>query len=156
MLLFATSVFPLLLMGIAEFGFLDRFKSGYVDDSAQTRIEIYRVFEFVSWRDIILGTDILKIRKIAQEFYEIELIESAIVFFVFDFGLIGTVLFALLFFWLMWRLARYSHPVIGLGLMVFVGLALTNNTLSTKVPSTFACLVLAMALSAAHRRGVGR
>ena len=153
MLLFATTAFPLLLMVFSELGFLDRFKSGYVDDSAQTRIEIYRVFEFVSWRDIVMGTDILEIRRIARDMLNIELIESAIVFFVFDFGLIGTILFALLFLWLLWRLARHSHPVVGLGLLVFVGLALTNNTLSTKVPSTFTCLFLAMALAAAHRGG---
>lgn len=147
----AAVVLPLALFAASELGLLDRFRSGYVDDSAQTRIDIYRVFGFVGWRDILFGTDILFIRKIANEMLGIELIESAIIFFVFDFGAIGAVAFAGLLAWLLWRVARQSHPVVAIGLLVFLALALTNNTLSTKVPSTFFALVTAVALSGFHR-----
>lgn len=150
MIVFATTVLPLLLLAFSELGFLDRFKGGYVDDSAQTRIDIYRVFEFVDWREIIFGTDILRIRQIANDMLGIQLIESAVVFFVFDFGAICAAFFAILLVWLLWRIGRHSHPAIGLGLAAFLFLALTNNTLSTKVPSTFAALVLAISLSAFH------
>ncbi len=150
MIVFATTVLPLLLLAFSELGFLDRFKGGYVDDSAQTRIDIYRVFEFVGWRDIVLGTDILRIRQIATDMLGIKLIESAVVFFVFDFGAVCALFFVSLFVWLLWRIGRNSHPVIGIGLAVFLFLALTNNTLSTKVPSTFAALALAISLSAFH------
>lgn len=150
--LFAVTVFPLLIFGVSELGFLDRFKGGYIDDSAQTRIDIYRVFEFVGWRDIILGTDILLIRKIAQELLGIGLIESALVFFVFDFGLIGTIIFGLMLLFLLWRIAANSHPVTGLAMLVFLVLALTNNTLSTKVPSAIVALVLGVASGAFYQR----
>jgi len=111
------------------------------------------VFEFVGWRDIILGTDILRIRQIATDMLGIKLIESGVVFFVFDFGAVCAFFFVSLFVWLLWRIGRNSHPVIGIGLAVFLFLALTNNTLSTKVPSTFAALVLAISLGAFHGGG---
>jgi hypothetical protein len=154
MLVFAFTVLPLLLLTFSELGFLDRFKDGYVDDSAQTRIDIYRVFEFVGWRDIIFGMETMRVRQIATDMLGIKLIESAVVFFVFDFGAVCAAFFALLLLWLFLRLARNSHPVMGIGLAVFLMLAMTNNTLATKVPSVFAAFVLAVSLGAFH--GAGR
>lgn len=144
MALFGCALLPALYLGADGLGFLDRFKGGYIDDSAQTRIEIYRVFEFVSWTDIIWGKDIVAVRRIAQEMLGIDFIESALIFFVFDFGLVGTLVFAAVLLYLLAAIARRSHPVLGLAIASFLILALTNNTLSTKVPSVFIALVMAV------------
>ncbi len=142
---------PLLYFVASEMGVLARFETGYVDDSAQTRIDVYRVFEFVEWKDILFGANILEIRQIVQRELGIEHIESPIIFFVFDMGLIGAVFFLLVFAGLLIGLARGTHPTIGIGLLFFVTLAATNNTLSSKVPSVFVALVLATCLRAVHR-----
>ncbi len=147
MAIFAIVVVPILFLLLSEYGFLDRFKAGYIDDSAQTRLDIYRVFEFVGWRDILFGMDIHHIRTIAREMLGIQLIESAIILFVFDFGLLCALFFGLMLLYLLTSIARHSHPVIGLGVFVFLLLALTNNTLATKVPSAIAVLVMAISLN---------
>lgn len=152
MALFGGAILPALFFGVSELGFLDRFKGGYIDDSAQTRIEIYGVFDYVSWSEIIWGKDILAVRRIAKELLGIQFIESAIVFFIFDFGLIATLLFAAVLLYLLWSLIRDAHPVTGLALVVFLVLALTNNTLSTKVPSAFIAIIMAVASRAFDSR----
>lgn len=152
MLLTAIVVVPLVVFGASELGLLSRFSDGLVDDSARTRVEIYRVFEFVEWREIILGADINGIRKIAQDQLGIEHIESPFITFVFSFGLPLMALFLLTLLWLMFQLARRSHPAVGLALIAFTGVALTNNTLSSKAPSFFIAIVLAVCIRAYHRR----
>lgn len=144
---------PLLFFVASELGLLSRFQTGYVDDSAQTRIDIYRVFEFVEWKDILFGANILEIRKIAQQTLGIEHIESPIIFFVFDMGLIGSLCFVAVFANLLISLGRKTHPTIGIGLLFFVTLAATNNTLSSKVPSVFVALMLAVCLRAVYQSG---
>lgn len=154
-LLVAIIAGPLIFIVANELGFLARFQGGYIDDSAQTRIEIYRVFDYVSWREILLGSDLLELKRIVNDKLGIQFIESAIVFFVFDFGLIGFIIFAALFGWLLYVLSRRSHILLPLATLCFLGLALTNNTLATKVPSLFAMLVMLIGVRAAHLRADG-
>ena len=152
MILAAIVAVPLIGMAASELGLLARFSDGIVDDSAKTRLEIYRVFEFVEWREIILGADINGIRKIAQEQLGIEHIESPFITFVFSFGLPLMIMFLLTLIWLMFQLARRTHPAVGIALLAFTGVALTNNTLSSKVPSFFIAVMLAIGIRAYHRR----
>lgn len=151
-LLVAIIAGPLIFVAANELGFLARFQSGYIDDSAQTRIEIYRVFDYVSWKEILFGSDLLTLKKIVNDKLGIQFIESAIVFFIFDFGLIGFIAFSLLFGWLLYVLSRGSHILLPLATLCFLGLALTNNTLATKVPSLFAMLVMLIGVRAIHLR----
>ena len=141
---------PVLYMLASELGVLARFETGYVDDSAQTRIDIYKVFGFVEWKEILFGANILEIRKTAQQVLGIEHIESPVIFFIFDMGLIGAVIFTCVFAGLIAGLARHTHPTIGMALVFFVTLAATNNTLSSKVPSVFVALMLAACLRSVH------
>lgn len=143
-------IVPAFYMLASELGVLARFQTGYVDDSAQTRIDIYKVFGFVDWKDILFGANILEIRKTAQQVLGIEHIESPVIFFVFDMGLIGAVVFVGAFVILITGLSRKTHPTIAIGLVFFVTLAATNNTLSSKVPSVFVALMLAACLRSAH------
>lgn len=155
MLLAGIFLVPLLFVTASELGFLDRFSGGYLDDSAQTRILVYKVFDYVSWRDILFGADALRIRDIINFRLGIEHIESSIVVFTFNFGLVGFVVFSFCFLMLLFRLAQGTHPLVGLGLVAFLALALSNNTLSTKVPSLFAAITLAIGVKAYHVRRYG-
>ncbi|MCC2099115.1 MAG: VpsF family polysaccharide biosynthesis protein [Hyphomicrobiales bacterium] len=152
MLLAAIVVAPLIVIAASELGFLDRFSGGLVDDSAKTRVEIFKVFGFVGWSDILLGSDVDAIRKMALERLGIIHIESPFVTFIFSFGLPMTVVFLVFLVWFFYRLARNTHPVVGLTLLAFLIVALSNNTLSTKVPSFFIAIILAIGMRAYHRR----
>ena len=155
-LLAAVIAGPLIFVVANELGFFARFQGGYIDDSAQTRIEIYRVFDYVSWNEILFGSDLLNLKKIANEKLGLQFIESAIVFFIFDMGLFGFIIFSGLLLWLLHVLSRRSHILLPLAVLCFLGLALTNNTLSTKVPSFFAIIVMIIGVRAVHLRRDGR
>ena len=154
-LLAAVIAGPLIFIVASELGFLARFQGGYLDDSAQTRIEIYRVFDYVSWNEILFGSDLLNLKRIVNDKLGIQFIESAIVFFVFDMGLFGFIIFFGLLLWLLHVLSRRSHILLPLAMLCFLGLALTNNTLSTKVPSFFAAIVMIIGVRAFHLRRDG-
>lgn len=133
---------PVAVVVLASLGLLDRFQNGLFDESAMARVDIYKVFGLVGWREILLGGDIAAIRKIAFERFDLEFIESALVIFVFQFGLIGTVAFlAVLAFVFCRLLSGASWPVV-LGTVTFVGVALSNNTLSSKTSSILMMFML--------------
>jgi hypothetical protein len=154
-LLAAVIAGPLIFIAASELGFLARFQGGYIDDSAQTRIEIYRVFDYVSWNEILFGSDLLNLKRIVNDKLGIQFIESAIVFFIFDMGLFGFLIFFGLLLWLLHVLSRRSHILLPLAMLCFLGLALTNNTLSTKVPTFFAVIVMIIGVRAFHLRRDG-
>ncbi|MGE3645534.1 MAG: VpsF family polysaccharide biosynthesis protein [Beijerinckiaceae bacterium] len=152
MLLSAIIAVPLILLGASELGFLKRFSDGLVDDSAKTRVEIFKVFDYVEWRDVVFGTDVDRIREIALHQLGIIHIESPFITFIFSFGAPLTVLFLFFLLYLFYRLARETHPAVSLAVLGFLVTALSNNTLSTKVPSFFTAVVLFIGIRAYHRR----
>ncbi|PSC06115.1 hypothetical protein SLNSH_04735 [Alsobacter soli] len=127
---------PVAIPVMAQLGLLERFISdGYVDDSANARVEIYRIFSLVSWRDILLGADLLWIRKLAFEKLGFEFIESPVVLFVFQFGALGAALLFSCILWTLWRLASGSGWRTLMAVAAFLLCALSNNTLSSKSPA---------------------
>lgn len=155
MLLAAIVLVPIAFMIVSELGFLKRFSGGLVDDSAKTRVEIFKVFGFVGWRDILFGGDVDQIRRMALQRLGIQHIESPIVTFVFNFGLPMTIAFLSFLAWLFYRLARNTNPAIGATLLAFLIAALSNNTLSTKVPSFFIVVILTLGMRAYFGRSRG-
>ena len=53
---------PILLTMLIQMGLVDRFQQGLFDESAMARVSIYRLFDMVSWSEILLGADIGRIR----------------------------------------------------------------------------------------------
>jgi len=148
----AIAASPLIYVAASEFGLLARFADGVLDDSARTRLDIYQVFSHASWRDLMLGGDVNLVRQLALERYGIQHIESPIVTFVFVFGLPMTIFFVASLVWLLARIGYRAHPAIGLAMLAFLVVALTNNTLSTKTPVFFIVIILAIGARAHHDR----
>jgi hypothetical protein len=140
---------PLLLAGLFALGFADRlFETGLFDESAMARVSIYRVFELVGWRDILLGSDIEAVRKIALERFELEFIESPFVVFVFQFGLVGMLVFLLVLTRTFVALLSGAPRNVVLGACAFLLVALGNNTLSSKTPTIGMLFLLIVAFRA--------
>lgn len=138
----AAAVIPVAVAVLASLGLLDRFQNGLFDESAMARVDIYKVFELVTWKDILFGGDITSIRKLAFERFELQFIESAFVIFIFQFGLFGAIAFlAVLAFVFRRLLSGASWPSV-LGTVTFVGVALSNNTLSSKGSSILTVFML--------------
>lgn len=142
---------PLMLGILYAIGALDRFQDGIADDSAAARVLVYRVFDYMSWSDMLFGIGIQRLDAIALDELHLFAVESTIVVFVALFGIIGALLFAGTFLWLLTALLRGARPAAVLGTVLFTGVALSNNALSSKEPSVFTLMVLIIAFRPSER-----
>lgn len=137
---------PVLLGGLAAAGAFGRFAGGMADDNAMARIRVYEVFGLLSWHDLLVGGDINAVVKLVRERYDLPYIESALVIFVVQLGILGTVL-------LLGMLARLVRIIligaawpVTMAVVAFFVVALSNNGLATKSSSVFLLLGLAITL----------
>lgn len=126
-------------------GFLDRFEGGLIDESAMARLDVYRVFEYVSWRDIIAGTDIAIIQNIVETRLDLLYIESTPVILTFQLGLPGALFFTGLVVYLFAHLLRLNGRAAMIGTAIFFVVALSNNHLSTKMATVTMVVVMLVA-----------
>lgn len=126
-------------------GFLDRFEGGLIDESAMARLDVYRVFEYVSWRDIIAGTDIAIIQNIIETRLDLLYIESTPVILTFQLGLPGALFFTGLVIYLFAHLLRLNGRAAAIGTAIFFIVALSNNHLSTKMATVTMIVVMLIA-----------
>ena len=143
---------PLVVGALYAAGALSRFEAGLDDSNARARVAIYNVFDYLSWQDMLLGTDIAQVRKIALERLRLEYIESSLVIFVIQFGVLGTLLFAGLFAWLLRVLLVGAKPAVLLGTLVFFTVILSSNGLTSKGSSIFLLMTLIIAFRPVQRR----
>jgi hypothetical protein len=134
-----------LIAVLAAGGALRRFSGGIVDDNLYARTDIYKVFDFVSWRDIVFGADLDDILLIVNEQLKLPFIESAPVYLTFLFGAPVAIGFAIALFWLFLRLLQHVARPAWIGTAIFFMAALSNNTLSSKTPVVAIFLVLIVA-----------
>ena len=130
---------------LAAGGLLSRFSDGVVDQNFLARTNIYRVFDHVTWQEVMFGMDVGELIRIANDKLRIPFIESTPVELTFQLGLALAVPFAMLVFWLIWRLLRSQPRAAWIGTGVFLAVALSNNTLSQKTAAVSIVLVLLVA-----------
>lgn len=138
----AVLILPVAVAALAALGLLDRFQNGLFDESAMARVSIYKVFDLVGWKEILWGGDISAIRTLAFERFELEFIESSLVIFVFQFGLIGAAVFLAVLARVFRRLVSGAPWPVVLGTVTFLFVALSNNSLSSKTPSVIMFFML--------------
>ncbi|MDR7037938.1 MULTISPECIES: VpsF family polysaccharide biosynthesis protein [Methylobacterium] len=136
---------PVLLGALVAAGALDRFSEGMADGNARARVDVYGVLSYLSWNELLLGGDIEAVRKLAFEQFKLPYIESSVVVLIVQFGLIGAGFFALMLGRLVVTILRGAQGSAILGTVIFFAAALSNNGLSSKTPSVFLILSLAIA-----------
>ena len=157
-LMFGTIIFGgALLIAIAgAAGFLERFEGGYVDENAKARIDVYQVFDWVSWNEILFGADLIMIKAMVMDRLKL-LIESSVVVFVFQFGLFGALAFSGTLLWTFWRLVQATDWRSAIGVAAFFGTAMSNDSLSGKHAHMMTMFMLLIAfrsnLPDRYRRG---
>src|SRR6185312_476275 len=147
-MLTALIVIPVLavtVIGLEEAGFFDQFLSRFVDDngSAETRVEMFALFQHLSWYELLFVPDPGQIETL-KRVYGLDFgIESFWVSFVLNYGIIpGLAFFATLFLFCR-DVVRAIRPG-GVWVFVFFFLvASTSVSLSSK-STVFAELLLMM------------
>ena len=133
----AVATLTLLISAIAVIvfsGLAERLvSSGLNDSSSQARFVIYGIFNYMSHTQLLFGMP----RKLAEYIIENSLklprSESSIVDYVIQFGIVGTavIVSALLYFY--WQVIKTARSTfVAIGVAVFIGVAATNNTFSSK------------------------
>ena len=136
---------PVLLGALLAAGALGRFSEGMADGNAMARVDVYGVLSYLTWNELLLGGDILAVRKLAWEKFKLPYIESSVVVLIVQFGLIGAVIFALMLGRLVRVILAGARGSAILGTVIFFTAALSNNGLSSKTTSVFLLLALAIA-----------
>jgi hypothetical protein len=136
---------PVALVVLPALGLFTRFHNGLIDESALARVNIYGLFDLVSWNEILFGADIGNIRKLALFHFDLEFIESSLVMFIFQFGLFGAIIFLLSLARTFWVLLSGAGRHVLIGAAAFFIIAFSNNSLSTKTPNLMMIMLLIVA-----------
>ena len=139
-------VVPVTFLAMDAAGLLTRFKDGFFDQSGQARVDVYRVFEFVTWDDILRGADIRDIVKITTSRLNLPYIESVVVVFIFQFGLPIAVIFLGGVIGILLRLAWGGDIRLLVAVGAYLAVALSNNALATKDFSLSLTILMVIAL----------
>jgi hypothetical protein len=135
LLLFAVLVGAMIVLAAYSAGLLDRVLGGFFDDSSQARVDVYGILSLLTPSEFLYGADLDTAQYYLLEFFSLEYIESPVVLYIINFGLIGALLFgaSLLFFFV--SLAVAAPNMVRLSTLAFLAVALTNNTLAVKGPT---------------------
>jgi hypothetical protein len=146
---------PAAVVALSELGLLARFDDGLLDSSGMARLNIYGLFELVSWREIMFGSNVKEIGKMALQHFDLEYIESSIVNFIFQYGLFGTIVFLLFMARTFLVLLAGAGLEVAIGTLAFFVVAGSNNGLSTKTPIVLLIVLLIVAFHGALERRRG-
>lgn len=147
--LLITAVLGMALVGVlASGGLLNRFSGSLFDENFMARVTIYRVFDYASWKDILFGMNDKALLAIVREKLHLPYIESTPVFMTMLFGLPIALLFAIVVFWVLFRLLRGAPLPAWIATVTFLAAALSNNALSSKTPEMIMITVLLLAYKA--------
>jgi hypothetical protein len=135
-------------------GLNERFQVlGVADESANTRIVIFQVFELANWRDLIFGAGLETLQRLAQVELKIPSVENPIVVYIFQFGIVGTIFILTGLIVAVYALCKGTLPQVKIGLAAFFIVALSSNSLATKSPDLVLVFLLAVAFSNIESQG---
>lgn len=149
---------PVLLAGVlvvADGGFFDRFLMRFVDDqgSAGTRIEMFQLFQHLSWAEIVLGPNADYVHSMMRHYGLDYGIESFWVAMVLSHGLLASVVFFLGLFLFCVEVVK-ARPASLATMIYFFAVASASLSLSAKTHGFSMLVIIILVLLPAHRRGV--
>jgi hypothetical protein len=127
----------LLLVLIVVSGAAERFeKLGlFTDASSQTRFRIYRIFDYLTWNQVVFGVPLHWATYIENTILKLPTSESPVVDMVVQFGVIGTSILIPALFYYFWRLGTKADLYVAMSVIMFLTVTSTNNDFSAKGPA---------------------
>lgn len=144
-------VVALVITVLAESGFFDQFMERFVDDkgSADTRTEMFELFRYMSWHELLLAPDAQLMETLRFRFGLDFGIESFWISFIQAYGLIASLVFFAALLGFSYDVARHVRRGAVWAFLFFYLVATTSVSLSAKSP-LFGIFVL-MLLVLMHR-----
>lgn len=144
-LLIAGALGLVFFAGLLAGGFLARFQGAASDGNFMARIDVYQIFGFVTWKDIMLGMSPQLLLETVREKLRLPYIESAPVLLVLQAGLPAAIVLTVVAVRLFLRLLRGAAMQARIATAIFLIAELSNNALATKNGDIILLVVLIMA-----------
>ncbi len=143
MSLLLVPVAGLLLIILSNAGFFDQFVGRFVDDegSASTRVEMFELFKYINWYDLLLGPDPRQITTLMNQYGLLYGIESFWIAMMLLHGLIVSFMFFAALFFFCREVIMSANRGAFLVFVYFFAVASTSLSLSAKSP-IFAVMVM--------------
>lgn len=134
-LVFAPAI-ALVITVLAEAGFFDQFMGRFIDDkgSADARVEMFELFGFLSWHELLLAPDAQLMETLRFRFGLDFGIESFWISFILSYGLIASLAFFAALFGFSYEIARWVRRGAVWAFAFFYLVATTSVSLSAKSP----------------------
>lgn len=110
------------------------FERAYMDDSANTRILIFQVFDLLSPAQLWNGLPLSDILLLQEKYESLQYLENFWISILLALGIPIFILFCSSFLYFLYGLRRGQPYLITFAVVTFIILASTNNSLSTKTP----------------------
>ena len=137
---------PILWFVASSLGLTERFQQeGLVDDSALTRLVIFRVFSLLDWNELIWGIGNFTLFKLSIFGLNIGSVENSLIVYIFQFGIIGASLLVAALLYALFNLGRRTPLELKIAIFAFLVVAFANNTLSSKSPALLLIFMVAIA-----------
>lgn len=129
-------VVALVITVLAESGFFDQFMERFVDDkgSADTRAEMFELFHYMSWHELLLAPDAQLMETLRFRFGLDFGIESFWISFIQAYGLIASLVFFVALLGFSYDVSRHVRRGAVWAFLFFYLVATTSVSLSAKSP----------------------
>jgi hypothetical protein len=129
---------------------------GILDESAMARITILQVFDLLPGQELWWGPGLATLNHLATQGLRLDFVENSIVVYVFQFGIVGSLFLIATLSYTFFEIGRNTRGPVKIGLIVFLLVALSNNTLSYKTPALSVIFLLAIAFRSNSAELLGR
>jgi hypothetical protein len=106
-----------------------------LDDSAQTRLDVFKFFDHLSTSDLLYGVDVAEINFLITVYQDVPIIENCWIGILLMLGAVLFVVFAISLAGFLRSIARGRGAVGAFAVLAFLLVASTSNSISTKSPS---------------------
>lgn len=121
---------------------------GAYDDSSGVRLQSIQMLQDLNWSNLIVGVGSDQVLKSMNQ-ANVNVIENFLVAYIFMFGLACTLILFLCFWISVKELSKLwsgaSSRIVYMVFIIFLMTALTNNSLVTKTPALYLCVVFSWA-----------
>jgi hypothetical protein len=105
------------------------------DESAQTRVDAFKLFDYVSPHDLLYGVDFAEVNFLLDTYGAVKIIENCWINILLMLGAVLFALFAASLLGFFRSIARGRGAIAAFAILNFVLVASTSNSISTKTPS---------------------
>jgi hypothetical protein len=124
------------------------------DESAQTRVDAFRLFDYLGTDQLLYGVDFAEVNFLLKTYKDVAIIENCWIGILLMLGAVLFVVFALSLLGFFYSIARGRGALALFAIVNFLLVASTSNSLSTKTPSLaiFSIALVGIAPLAYRRR----